>query len=297
MKSISILIFAFILTGCGGGGSDSPATNPGTTTPTATLNLQCDLTASYTPATTPEISLAAGTSVATVIAVHGKNGSPLRAHMQTLKTNLNAQNYDVIMPYMPWSDLTWSGTLCDGISYLNSLISTEKSAGKSVILLGHSLAGQAVLTYSALGNSTKPDAVSIIAPGHFIHHSSVLADAHASSITLANSMVSSGQSDQFATFETYNNGAPVSISATPVSYLSMHDTDQFPNIETSIPLVAQPMLWLAGVSDPLTATAISLGFIDLIPTSSFNIYKELAGDHFSVMDNVSGELDPWFQGL
>ena len=201
------------------------------------------------------------------------------------------------MPYMPWSGLTWNGTLCDSISYLNSLISTEKSAGKPVILLGHSLAGPVVLAYSALDNSTKPDAISIIAPGHFIHQSSVLADAHASSITLANSMVSSGEGDQFASFETFNNGASVTISATPVTYLSMHDTDQFPNIESSIPLASQPMLWLAGLDDPLTAIANSFGFINLIPASSSNIYKELTGDHYSVMGNVTAELDPWFQGL
>lgn len=292
-----VLFFSGILTGCGDSSSDSTNTNFSETTSTTTLNLQCDLTASYTPVTTPELSSATGASVATIIAVHGKNGSPLRAHMQTLKTDLNTQDYDVIMPYMPWSDLTWSGTLCDSISYLNSLISTEKSAGKPVILLGHSLAGPVVLAYSVLENSTKPDAISIIAPGHFIHQSSVLDNAHASSITLANSMISSDQSDQFATFETYNNGAPVSISATPVAYLSMHDTDQFPNIETSIPLISQPVLWLAGLSDPLTASATSFGFIDLIPSSSSNIYKELTGDHYSVMDNVAGELDPWFQGL
>ena len=288
--SVLFAVIVSLLSACGGGSSDS-------TVPTVTLNLQCDLTAGYTPVATPESSSGTGTSVATVIAVHGKNGSPLRPHMQTLKTDLNAQGYDVIMPYMPWSGLTWSGTLCDSISYLNSLISTEKNAGKPVILLGHSLAGPVVLAYSALESSTKPEAISIIAPGHFIHQSSVLANAHASSITLAKSMLSNGQGDQFETFETYNNGAPVSISATPVAYLSMHDTDKFPNIETSISLASQPMLWLAGLDDPLTALANSFGFIDLIPDRSSNIYEELTGDHFSVMNNVTGELDPWFQGL
>ncbi len=172
MKSISILIFAFILTGCGGGGSDSATPNPGTTTPTATLNLQCDLTASYIPVSDPVVSPATGTSIATVIAVHGKSGTPTRPHMSTLSSDLNGQGYNVIMPYMPWSTLNWDGTLCDGISYINSLITAEKASGNTVILLGHSLGGVNVLSYAALSNTTKPDALLVLAPGHAVQRES-----------------------------------------------------------------------------------------------------------------------------
>lgn len=293
MKSISILLLALILVSCGGGDS-APA--PATITPTTALTLQCDLTVSYTPISSPEISLATGVAVATVIAVHGKNGSPFTTPMQSLKSDLNAQDYDVIMPYMPWSGLTWDGTLCEGISYLNSLISAEKNNGKPVILLGHSLAGPVVLTYSALEDTTKSDAATIVAPGHYIHQSIVVAGLHASSIQLAKDMVASGQGDAIATFQTSNDGL-IDISTTANIYLSFHDTTQFPNIEASIPLVSLPMLWLAGKDDPLTATTVSFGLTNLIPATSSNVYKVIPGDHFTVMDNVTGELDPWYQGL
>ena len=89
----------------------------------------------------------------------------------------------------------------------------------------------------------------------------------------------------------------VNISATPVVYLSFHDPDEVPNAATSIPLVSQPMLWLAGLSDPLTDIVKAFGLIDLMPASSSNIYKEIGGGNLSVMDNVAGELDPWYRGL
>ena len=296
MKLFSILTLAFILAGCSSG-SDSTAANPNTTTPTAALTLQCDLTASYTPVNSPLTSSAASTSAATVIAVHGKNGAPTRSHMLSLAADLNAQGYDVTMPYMPWSDLVWDGTLCDGISYINSLIAAEKAIGNSVILLGHSLAGPIVLSYSALTNTTQPDALLVLAPGHFIHHSINLAGLHASSIQLAKSMVAAGTGDNMATFQTSNGGVLIDISTTANIYLSFHDTEQFPDIKDSIPLVSIPALWLAGLSDPLTASAKTLGIIAAIPANSLYTYKEIAGDHFTLVDNVAAELEPWFQGL
>jgi pimeloyl-ACP methyl ester carboxylesterase len=237
--------------------------------------------------------------VATVIAVHGKNGSPMRSHMQSLENDLNAQGYDVIMPWMPWHDLNWDGTLCDGISYLNELIETEKNLGHPVILLGHSLAGPVVLSYSALEDTAKPDAVTILAPGHFIHLSSILANAHAPSIQSAKDKIAAGMGDVVATFQTYNGGQLVNISTTPNIYLSYHDTSQFPDIRSTVPMVTEPMLWLAGADDNLTTVADdTFGIIDLIPSvPATNKYKVIAGNHFTLVNNVTAELHPWYQGL
>lgn len=290
------ILLSLILSACGSGGGGDVGSDP--TNTVAEFNLQCDLSSNYA-AITPETSAATTTYIATVIAVHGKNGSPARAHMQSLKSDLNAQGYDVILPWMPWHDLNWDGTLCDGISYLNELVETEKNLGNPVILLGHSLAGPIVLSYSALSDTTKPDALTILAPGHFIHQSSVLASAHASSIQSAKDKIAAGMGDIAATFQTNNGGQLVNISTTPNIYLSYHDTAQFPDIRSTVPLVAEPMLWLAGADDPLTSIADdTFGIIDLIPSiPTANKYKVIAGDHFTLVDNVTAELHPWYQGL
>jgi pimeloyl-ACP methyl ester carboxylesterase len=295
MRLTFIILISLVLTACGSGGGDQNSDLGSTVTE---FSLQCDLRSSYTAAIAPDTSSATSTYVATVIAVHGKNGAPSRAHMQSLKNDLNAQGYDVILPWMPWHGLAWDGTMCDGISYLNELIDTEKTLGNPVILLGHSLAGSIVLSYSALTDTVKPDALTILAPGHFIHQSSVLAGAHASSIQSAKAKVAAGLGDVVATFQTYNSG-PVDISTTANIYLSYHDTAQFPDIKATLPLVAEPMLWLAGASDPLTAVADdTFGIVDLIPSiPAANKYKIISGDHFTLVDNVTAELHPWYQAL
>ena len=294
MKLASMLFLLFFIAGCS---EKSPNVNAGA----PEFTLQCDLNSLYTPVAERISSLKTSEEQPvqiTVIAIHGKNGSPLNLHMQTLKTNLNAAGYDVIMPYMPWSGIQWDGSLCDGISYINELIIEERNRVGSnyILLVGHSLAGPVTLAYSALADTEKADRASIVAPGHFIHQSGILAEEHAASISLAKSMVSSAQGDTIATFQTYNNGVPVAISATALDYLSMHDTSQFPDILSSIPLVTTPTLWLAGQNDPLTSTAKTLGVIDAIPVSvNASIqYKEVTGNHFTVLENVPTELSEFF---
>ena len=294
IKFLSITIVSLFIIGCG---SDSAGISI-TGTPTNSFLSSCDSNASYTPSSAVVRHSTSQTFVATVIAIHGKNGSPTASHMTTLATDLNAKGYDVVLPYMPWSGLNWDGTLCQGISYLKTLITTEKNAGNQVILLGHSLGGPITLAYETLSSTEKPDAIVSLAPGHFIHQSSVLANAHASSIATANTMISASRGDEVATFVTYNMGADEEINTTPNIYLSFHDTTKFPNIESSIPLVnSTPVLWLAATEDSLTPLAISYGFISLAGQNSNYNYQEISGGHLDLVSNVANPFDTWYQEL
>ena len=293
MKLISAMVFLFVLSACGG----DTVSDPAPTEQNTSFNLQCDLTALYTATADPIVSSGSGTATTTVIALHGKSGAPTRAHMQTLAADLNQQDYKVVMPYMPWSELDWNGTLCDSISYINNLVTNELNSGNSVILLGHSMAGPIILAYGALPDTAKPGALAVVAPGHYVPNSSVLAGLHAASIELAKNMISNGQGDQNATFQT----SDYNISTTPVIYLSFHASeqlsDQLPDIKASIPRVSIPVLWLAGTGDRLTEITKTLGIIDALPADSNYTYREIAGDHYSLIDNVTSEMGPWFQGL
>jgi pimeloyl-ACP methyl ester carboxylesterase len=294
-KYLSVVFFSLlliILNACDGGGGDTNDPSE-----SSSFNLQCDLNATYTPTAAPLISVGTGIPTTTIVAIHGKNGSPAASHMMTLAADLNAQGYNVTMPYMPWSGTVWDGSLCEGISYINSLIAAENNAGNSVVLLGHSLAGPIVLSYTAHSNTTKPDAVTVLAPGHFVHNSSVLANLHAPSIQSAKDKIAAGLGDVIATFQTSNGGVLVDISTTPNIYLSYHDPAQFPDIKATIPLVTVPTLWLAGLSDPLTNSAKSLGIIAAIPEGSSYDYREIEGNHFTMVGNAPAELVPWYQSL
>ena len=295
MKLITIFLLALFLAGCG---SDS---GPVTVAPPS-FNLQCDLTKAYTPRAEPIVSAGTGTATTTVIAMHGKNGGPdSTSHMDTLATDLNAQGYDVIRPYMPWATLSWDGSLCDSMSYINKLIVDEQAKGNKVILLGHSLAGVVTVHYGAQDNARQPDAFVIVAPGHFVPNSTVLASEHADSINKAKSLIQNGNGDVNDTFETYSGGL-VSITTTANIYLSFHGNDQtasqLPDIKASIPRVTTPVLWLAGQDDPLTGVVDGvLGIIQATGDNSAYTYSVIGGDHFSLMTNVAAELNPWFQGL
>ena len=298
MKLLSFVVVnmmaVFLITACGGGSGTSY-------TASSSFDLTCDINTAYMPALVPDVTTATTSTAATttVIALHGKNGAPTRSHMISLAADLNAQGYDVSMPYMPWHDFEWDGSLCDAMSYVNSLIADEKNAGKNIILLGHSLAGPIVLSYAALSNTTKPDAVVVLAPGHFVHNSSVLKNLHAASVLSATDRVNAGLGDDIVadTFQTSNEGTLKTITTTPNIYLSYHDTKQFPDIKSSIPLVTKPVLWLAGLNDSLTTSAKVLGIIDTLPSAANYSYEEIAGTHFTLVENVTAVLDPWFQGL
>ncbi len=290
-----IISFAF-LTGCGGG-SSTDNTSGGDNV--ASFKLACDLNAAYTPASAPVLTAGVGSPTTTVIALHGKSATPTQtSHMQTLADGLSAAGYDVVRPYLPWTSTSWNGALCDGIAYVNSLITAEQANGKSVVVLGHSLGGVFVLSYAALTDTAKPDAFVLIAPGHFVPNSSVLAADNAADVQRAREMIANGQGDAIATFTTsgYN------ISATANSYLSFHGTDQsasqFPDIFTNIERIDTPVLWLAGTTDPLTGIVkTSLAIIPALSGKALYTYTEIAGDHYSLMTNVTNEFDQWYQPI
>ena len=289
MRLVIFVISLLSITACNKSSTSSDSSIPAFT-------LSCDLSVNYTPIADPIQSASTnGNATITVIALHGKNGSPTESALTSLKTDLNAAGYNVVMPYMPWSGLNWNGTLCDGISYVNQIIKTERAnSTNKILLLGHSLGAVIVLAYAALNDTSKPDNLIVVAPGHFLHASSLLQNDFASSVSQAKSMISKGQSRSLATFQTYNLGQMVNITSTPLIYLSFHDTAEFPDVMSSINEIKTPTLWLAGTSDSLTNSAKNLGIIDVVKTNKNISYKEVNGDHFTVLQNVPTEIQNLF---
>ncbi len=254
---------------------------------------QCSLDLSYTSRTNPVRYEVIDTNAPTIILLHDKIETPLDSNIDNLARDFNYDGFTVVVPYLPWSNNIWDGDFCDGISYINNLILQEKArTNNNIILAGYGFGGTFALAYSASLNTIRADLLNILAPSHFIHQSGILADAHASSIELAKNMIENNQSQETDSFYTYDNGNITPITTTPEIYLSFHDTNEFPDIKTTTPLILTDMLWLAGQDDPLTASAKSYGIIDIIP--AYQEYKEIPGDHTSLLTYVSDAFYTWY---
>lgn len=290
IKILFMIIFInFFITGCVD--IDGAKNN-------ASLELQCSLDSTYIPFSEPVNMLTSTPSSApTIILLYGESSLPQDTYNLNLALDFYNDGYNVVQPYMPWYSTQWSGTFCESIAYLNQQVLIEDAkTSNNVILMGYGLGGTVALAFSAFSNTTKTNILTVLAPDNFIHQSTILADAHADSIALAKEMLEDNRSDEIAAFVTYYDGKTTTIDTTPDIYLSYHDVDKFPNIESTTPLVTIPLLWLSGIDDPLTPLALTYGIIDLIPIAYINKYDgTLPGDHTTFLTYVSDEFNAWYE--
>ena len=265
-------------------------------------SVDCSAYATYTPATPPLITLSAGVAAKiTLIIMHGKASSPL--YLSSLNNELANAGYDVITPYMPWSDVTWDGSMCEAMNYIDSLATQEAAKSHTVIIAGHSMGGAHAMIYAVTAPAAEVKGIIALAPGHFPHLElpllAVLDPATAtmisSSIAKAEVMAASGNGDVLDTFDTLIpdlNDPLLQISATANDYLSYHALDQYPDIHDVLPAIKLPVLWLAGDGDQLTSIyqmAILFGRI----TSQNSSYAVVAGDHLSMVSDSAMPIDDW----
>lgn len=290
-----LLMFSFILTGCGEGDSGG-----GNNTNAAMTQLNCTGVTAFDPAAAglfAQTTAASGTPKnTTIILLHGKTGSPYSTHLSSFQTDMAALGYKVIAPSMTWSTTTWNGSLCEGMTYINELIATEKNASQDVVLIGHSMGG----AYSVMYGVTQPNetlkAIVTIAPGHFMHLSNNLQSTTAADITRAKGLESNGMGDVLDTFITLNNGSSLSLSTTATRYLSFHDLDRVPAITQFAANISSPVLWLSGNSDSLTTNQDHAGLASLI-TSNKSEYQLLSANHTSIVAITPSIIDTWISGL
>lgn len=261
------------------------------------FSLDCSGATAYSPASSPQIiTSTAGTATTTLIVMHGKTGSPYASFLQSFYTDMAAQGYDVIAPFMPWSSTTWDGTVCEAMAYIDELAGVEIANGKKVVVVGHSMGGVHALIYGATLPPAGVEAIVPIAPGHMPQLSSGFQSATAADVSRAKTMVSNGQGDVYDNFDTPNNGALVTLSTTPNIYLSYHALDQFPDIRAVLPKIAQPVLWFAGDADSLT-TAYNMAALAGDITSANSEYQLLSGTHLGVVANTPAPLGSWLNSL
>jgi pimeloyl-ACP methyl ester carboxylesterase len=256
------------------------------------FSVDCSAFATYTPTTPPLVTLSAGVAATTtLIIMHGKASSPL--YFLSLFNELANADYDVVAPYMPWSDTTWDGSMCEAMNYIDSLAALEEAKGNAVIVAGHSMGGAHALIYAATAPAAEVKGIIALAPGHFPHLEGALPVSVASSIAKAEDLAANGFGDQLDTFETLipdPNAPLLTISATANHYLSYHALYQYPDINDVLPVIRLPVLWLAGDNDQLTS------FYDMPALSSVitnSDYYLVSGDHLGMISNTASPIDAW----
>jgi len=286
-----VLLSLLSLTACSSGSDGGSITAP------PVYSVDCSTSATYVPVNAPLITLSTGaTATTSIIMMHGKTGSPLSSHLPPLYIGLANAGYDVIAPYMPWSGLTWDGSMCESMNYIDSLASQEAAKGRNVIVAGHSMGGAHSLIYGATAPNNEVKGLITLAPGHFPHLSNNIQTVTAASIVLAESMVASGNGDDLATFDMLNTGVIIQITASAVDYLSFTALDQYPDINDVLPVITLPVLWLAGDADPITV-GYDMATLSSQIASANSDYQVISGDHKSMVANSVAPIVAWLSSL
>ncbi len=288
---ISVLI-PLLIVACGGGESGSESSDT-----VAPLTSSCDDTTAYVPAMNPVVIPAVTDSAtSTVIVLHDKLSTPLGENLQIFLHDLSAANLNVVAPYMPWSTASWTGSACEGLTYVAQLAAAEAEKGRSVVVAGHKMGATLALRYAATGSLKSIKAVISIAPDHLLHLDGALQHDIVKSMALAQQMMDNGMANIPALFDTRSNGESVQVAATPRVYWSYHALDEFPDIRQVASLLNVPVLWLAGSQDPRTVTFNFAGLASKI-TSVKSRYQVLSGDHETLLNDASGPIGVWLGGM
>ena len=109
-------------------------------------------------------------------------------------------------------------------------------------------------------------------------------------------MVVNGNGDDLNTFDTLNPGAVIQITASANDYLSYHALYQYPDINDVLLSIKLPVVWLAGIDDPLTTFYDMPALFNRI-TSQNSKYEVVNGDHLSMVSNSETPIVVWLHSL
>lgn len=260
-------------------------------------NINCSASQVYRPAQLPILTQATERMPSgTVIYMHGRAGSPTRHFDKQLQQQLAALGYDVVAPYMPWAKRTWTGTMCEGMLYINELARLEIKKGRRVILMGHSMGGAHALFHGRLRPGVEIKAYVAIAPGHLPHRSEAERRAYAASVNAANKKSADGNADQVTDFSVPVGKNTLTIKTTANIFLSFFDVERFPDINKVLPEITKPVLIVSADRDPVTGLYNHAAMRAMIRAEG-TAYKRINGDHFTVLENVAEQFDLWLKNL
>ena len=234
-----------------------------------------------------------------VILLHGKwDVHPYRC--SSLADHLTEHGYQVRMPDLPWSlkrryDVPMDSALKEISAHIADL---RSAACNPIALVGHSIGGAAVLAHWAQRETHKqPDAIVVVAPGHFPDELFVNGVTGQSLESAANA-VFNDHTERRRLLDS-NQGHARSLKIVPSCYLSYFSPNGPTNWRTNAAVIRIPLpvLWISeAVSRHRRHTQADALYLNLPPhTASRHLVVD--GDHQDLPNISASAISGWLSTL
>lgn len=195
------------------------------------------------------LNVQADTSMAGVVLMHGKGGSPTK-HVADLAASLERNGFLVANLEMPWSgrrdydvDVGAAETEVEA-----ALVTLRQKGASKVFVAGHSQGGLFALYF---GGKHRVDGVVAIAPGGNVGNP-IFREKLADSVELARKLVAEGKGQEKARLNDYEGAkGTYPVMATPAAYLTWFEPDGAMNQTLAMKSIPAdiPVLFVAPSND------------------------------------------------
>lgn len=220
-----------------------------------------------------------------VLVLHGKNpGSAQDPHIMQVKSRLESEGMQVLLPDMPWSrtryiDGNWDRAMAEVATHVKAL--REKGATR-IVLLGHSMGVPAALSHAARGGDVQ--AMVLLAPGHvpLLYYTVPRLKEVRESVDEARALAAAGKGDSRERFLDINQSKGQVVVMTARDYLSYFDPESDAEMSLTAARVPStvPSLVVIGNKDPLFQRLRAYLF-DKLPAHPKTQYLEVEADHLT----------------
>jgi pimeloyl-ACP methyl ester carboxylesterase len=226
-----------------------------------------------------------------VVLLHGKQSAP--DQHRPLAEALAAAGHPVERPEMCWSERRiYDRPYLECLRELDAAIERLRRAGATaVVVAGHSLGANAALAYGA---RHPVKGVVALAPGH---RPEALRSRPrvAASLSEAQRLIGAGRGAVPVRFSDYNGDLEVSVTATPVTYLSFFGPESPAFMPANAARLKAPLLYVVGSADPLQRGRSEI--FDKAPPHPLNVFVTVDAGHFDTSAASAAAVTAWLARL
>jgi pimeloyl-ACP methyl ester carboxylesterase len=224
-----------------------------------------------------------------VVLLHGKQSAP--DQHEPLASAIAAAGFPVERP-----EMCWSGRRIYDRDYLACLREIDPAIDRlkrrgaaALVVAGHSLGANAALAYGAR-NGVK--GVIALAPGHLPE---VLATRPriVEDLDRARKLVGEGRGQEPARFADFNGSLAITVTATPIAYLSFFAPDSPAIMPDNAARLKAPLLYVVGSDDPFQRGPEYI--FAKAPAHELNRHATVQAGHFDTSAASAGTIVAWLR--
>ncbi len=227
-----------------------------------------------------------------VVMLHGKHGTP--AQLQQLDAAVSEAGVIAERPEMCWSrDRIYDRAYLDCFADIDAAAARLKARGAAaIVILGMSLGGNGALGYGAHHSGLK--AVIALAPASEPDRLRQRPDV-AQSVAQAQALVAAGKGDDKQSFTDLNNGNEITVTTTPVIFLTFLGKDSPANMPANAAHLTAPLLMVSGNADLSQRDAD--GIFARAPHDPRNKHVIVQSDHIGTPAAATATVVSWLKSL